>query len=95
MARQRGPDMTEDDPVTIRDIYTQLQQLNERSVQLVQQVGTLTERAQEDRNRMVEIANDIQKLKIKVYSIAAAIILFSTLTTVLDKVTQASQNLGH
>jgi hypothetical protein len=87
MDRERDRD---DDPVTIRDIYTLVQQLNQRSTTLVTQVGTLTERAQEDRNRMLDLAADIQKLKIKVYSVGAAVILLSTMLMLVERLSSVS-----
>lgn len=82
--------MADDDPVTIRDIYTLVQQLNERTVELVQQVNTLTQRAQEDRSRSEALATDIQKLKIKVYSAGATVILLSSLMMIVENVSTVS-----
>lgn len=80
----------EDSAATISNIYSLVQQLNQQSATLVQQVSTLTERAQEDRNQMANLAADIQKLKIKVYSAGAAVVLLGTLLALMDKVSSMS-----
>lgn len=96
MVRQRGFGMADrdrdrdDEFVTIRDIYALVQELNRQSTTLVQQVSTLTERAQEDRNRVIDLAADIQKLKIKVYSAGAAVIILSTVLTVIERLSAVS-----
>lgn len=86
--RTSGP--PEDDPVTIRDIYSLVQTLNERTVELVQQVRALTERAQEDRTRFEALASDMQRLKIKVYAAGAAVIFLSTAVVVMEKIAVVS-----
>lgn len=72
--------MPDDDGiVTIRDIYSLVQQVNTRVVELTQQVNTLTERAQEDRLANESLAEEMGKLKIKVYAAMIAITLASTM----------------
>ena len=69
----------QDGIVTIRDIYSLVQQVNTQVVELRQQVNTLTERAQEDRLASEALAEEMGKLKIKVYAAMIAITLASTI----------------
>lgn len=74
--------MANDDIVTIRDIYTLVQHLNVQVSSLSQKVTTLTERAAEDRNTAERVAQEMGRLKVKVYSVVAALTLTSTLVVV-------------
>lgn len=71
--------MAEDDIVTIRDIYNLVQKLNNRVTELVQQVNTVADRAAEDRRAADELADEMGKLKTRVYGLIVAITLASTL----------------
>ena len=72
-------DMADDDIVTIRDIYNSVQKLNTRVAEMVQQVNTIAERAAEDRKQADELADEMGKLKTRVYGLIVAITLASTL----------------
>jgi tetrahydromethanopterin S-methyltransferase subunit B len=74
-----GRDMAEDDIVTIRDIYNSVQKLNTRVAEMVQQISTIAERAAEDRRQAEELADEMGKLKTRVYGLIVAITLASTL----------------
>jgi len=71
--------MADDDIVTIRDIYNSVQKLNTRVAEMVQQVNTIAERAAEDRKQADELADEMGKLKTRVYGLIVAITLASTL----------------
>lgn len=93
MARQSNSDNSpgqDDDVVTIRDIYSLVSQLNERTIELMSKVNTVTERAQEDRLRTDALASDIQTLKIKVYSAGAAIVLLGTIMVIFERLSMVS-----
>lgn len=79
MTPPAGPRGTADDNIiTIRDIYTLVQQLNTQVTGLVQQVNTLSERAAEDRREAEGMYQEMSRLKVKVYAVITAITLAST-----------------
>ena len=75
--------------VTIRDVYFLVQQVHTRTTALQQQVSVLTERAEEDRRRTQGQEDEIQSLKIKVYSFSGALLLLSTMLTILSHAARA------
>ncbi|MBD3004542.1 hypothetical protein IEJ02_10605 [Streptomyces sp. 5-10] len=75
----------------MRDVYTLVQQLNTRTAELVQQVNTLAERAEEDRAQFGELAEELGRLKIKVYASTAAIAIVGTVMTILAQMGNLSQ----
>jgi hypothetical protein len=75
--------------VTIRDVYLLVQQVHTRTTALQQQVSVLTERAEEDRRRTQGQEDEIQSLKIKVYSFSGALLLLSTMLTILSHAARA------
>lgn len=77
--------MAQENIVTMRDIYTLVQQLNTRTAELVQQVNTIAERAEEDRTQFGLLAEELGKLKIKVYASIAAIAIVGSLMAILSQ----------
>lgn len=76
--------------ITIRDVYWLVQEVHTRTTELQQQVSVLAERAGEDRRRTRSQEQEIQGLKIKVYSFSGAVLLLSTMLAILGHVTGAS-----
>ncbi|MER6605765.1 hypothetical protein ABT282_07570 [Streptomyces sp. NPDC000927] len=84
--------MSEENIVTMRDVYTLVQQLNTRTAELVQQVNQIAERAEEDRRQFGELTEELGRLKIKVYASIAAIAIVGTILAALSQVGNLS---GH
>lgn len=83
----------DDGIVTIRDIYALVQQVNTRTTELMHQVNTLALRAEEDRRRAAEdrdeaeeLAEEMGKLKIKVYTATATATTLMSILVVLGQV---------
>jgi len=79
--------------VTIRDIYSLVQQVNTRTTELMHQVNTLSLRAQEDRRQAQEaresaekMSEEMSRLKVKIYTVMATATTMMTLIVVLGQI---------
>lgn len=75
----------DDGIVTIRDIYTLVQQVNTRTTELMHQINTVALRAQEDRREIEELAEEVGKIKLKVYTVVATVTTVLSIFTVLGQ----------
>lgn len=85
--------MRDDGVVTIRDIYALVQQVNTRTTELMHQVDTLNQRAREDRRQAAkdredaeELAEEMGKLKIKIYTAVATATTLMSILVVLGQI---------
>lgn len=85
--------MNDEGIVTIRDIYSLVQQVNTRTTELMHQVNTLSLRAQEDRRQAQEaresaekMSEEMSRLKVKIYTVMATATTMMTLIVVLGQI---------
>lgn len=82
----------DDSIVTMRDIYALVQQVNTRTTELMHQVNTLALRAEEDRRQSQadreeaeELADEMGKLKVKIYTATATATTLMSILAVLGQ----------